>query len=84
MKTRIVRIGNSQGVRIPRPLIEEAGLSGEVDISVHEGSIIIKSIAKPRAGWSAAFAAMANQGDDSLIDDVPPSSTDWDESEWQW
>jgi antitoxin MazE len=33
MKTRIVAIGNSQGIRIPKPLLEQTGLFGEVEIS---------------------------------------------------
>jgi antitoxin MazE len=84
MKTRIVRIGNSQGVRIPKPLIEQAGLSGEVEISVEGNSLIIKSVAKPRAGWASAFAEMAKHGDDALIDDVPPILNPADEDDWEW
>jgi antitoxin MazE len=84
MKTRIVRIGNSQGIRIPKPLIEQAGLSGEVEISVQDGSLVIKSVARPRAGWATAFEEMAKHGDDALIDDVSPIATKWDEDEWEW
>jgi antitoxin MazE len=81
MKTRIVRIGNSQGVRIPKPLLEQAGLRGEVEISVQDGSLVIKPAA-PRAGWADAFREMARRGDDALLDDVTP--TRWDEGEWEW
>lgn len=68
MKSRIVRIGNSQGVRIPKPLLEQSGLSDEVEIEAHEGTIIIRRATKRRRGWSAAFARMAEAGDDSLLD----------------
>jgi antitoxin MazE len=84
MKTRIVRIGNSQGVRIPKPLIEQAGLKGEVEITVQDGALIIKSAAKPRAGWATAFQEMARNGDDALIDEGPPTLTSWEEDEWEW
>ena len=84
MKTRIVRIGNSQGVRIPKPLIEQAGLSGEVEITVEEGALVIKPVAKARAGWATAFQEMARHGDDALIDEGSPSSTTWDDEEWEW
>jgi antitoxin MazE len=83
MKTRIVRIGNSQGIRIPRPLLEQTGLSGEVEISVQEGTLVIKPAAGPRAGWAAAFQAMAKRGDDALLDEEP-LATAWDEEEWEW
>jgi antitoxin MazE len=84
MKTRIVRIGNSQGVRIPKPLIEQAGLSGEVEISVQDGALVIKPVARPRAGWALAFEEMARRGDDAPIDPGSPASTAWDEGEWEW
>jgi antitoxin MazE len=81
MKTRIVRIGNSHGVRIPKPLLEQVGLRGEVEIDVQDGSLVIKP-ATPRAGWAEAFQAMAEQGDDALLDPATPTS--WDEEEWEW
>ncbi len=84
MRTRIVQLGDSQGVRIPRSLIEQAGLSGEVEISVQDGSLVIKPVAGPRAGWAGAFEEMASHGDDAPIDRGSPASPAWDESEWEW
>ncbi len=84
MKTRIVRIGNSRGVRIPKPLLEQTGLRGEVEITAEDGSLVIRAARKPREGWEAAFAEMARRGDDALLDDVPPSLSSWDEDEWEW
>jgi antitoxin MazE len=69
MKTRIVRIGNSRGIRIPKALLELAGLSGEVEISVQDHSLVIRSARKPRAGWEKAFREMAAHGDEALSDD---------------
>jgi antitoxin MazE len=84
MKTRIVAIGNSQGIRLPKPLLEESGLSGVVEVTVEDSSLVIRPVSKAREGWDAAFAKMAAHGDDKLLDaDVPPL-TSWDESEWQW
>jgi antitoxin MazE len=84
MKTRIVAIGNSQGIRIPKPLLEQAGLAGEVEIHVEDGALVIRPIKKPRASWAAAFQEMARHGDDALLDDPPPSLSAWDEGEWEW
>jgi antitoxin MazE len=84
MKTRIVPIGNSQGIRIPKPLLDETGLSGEVEISAAEDALVIRPSRKPRSGWAAAFQRMAECGDDALIDELPPSLSDWDEGEWEW
>jgi antitoxin MazE len=82
MKTRIVRIGNSQGVRIPKPLLEEAGLPSEVEVTVEDNRLVIAPASRPRAGWAEAFAAMAERGEDGLLD--APTPTEWDETEWEW
>ena len=51
MKTRIVRIGNSQGVRIPKPLLQQSGLGEEVELAVENGTIVIRPTSRPREGW---------------------------------
>jgi antitoxin MazE len=84
MKTRIVRIGNSQGIRIPKPLLEQTGLRDEVEVSVQDDALIIRPAKQPRAGWTAAFQEMARRGDDALLDDAPPSLSSWDEDGWEW
>jgi len=84
MKTRIVRIGNSKGIRIPKPLLEQTQLSGEVNVRVKANSLIIEPARRARAGWAAAFQAMAQQDDDALLDEGTLPSTLWDEDEWEW
>jgi antitoxin MazE len=84
MKTRIVPIGNSQGIRIPKPLLEQTGLSGEVELSAEDDALVIRPVKKPRANWATAFQTMARRGDDALLDDVAPSLSGWDEGEWEW
>ena len=83
MKTHIVRIGNSRGVCIPKPLLEQSGLQGEVEITVEDDSLVIRPVRRPREGWAAAFREMAKQSDDVLLDAEKPTSTNWDESEWE-
>jgi antitoxin MazE len=84
MKTHIVRIGNSQGVRIPKPLLEQTGLQGEVEITAEDGSLVIRPVKQPRDGWAAAFREMAQRGDDALLDEVAPTLSAWDEDGWEW
>jgi len=84
MKTRVVRIGNSQGIRIPKLLLAQTGLRDEVEISAEGDTLVIRPANKPRTGWAAAFQEMARRGDDALLDDVAPTLSTWDESEWQW
>ena len=47
MKTHVVRIGNSQGIRIPKPLLEQTGLKGEVEITAQDDSLMIRPVRKP-------------------------------------
>lgn len=84
MKARIVRIGNSRGIRIPKPLLDQTGLHGEVEIQIDNNSLVIRPLKKPRQGWAAAFQEMARRGDDALLDADAPSMTAWDEDEWEW
>lgn len=82
MKTRLVRIGNSRGVRLPKPLILEAGLSEEVELRVQEGAIVVARAALPRSGWAEAAKRLRLRGDDTLLD--PPTPTRFDETGWKW
>jgi len=82
MKTRLVRIGNSRGVRIPKPLLEQAGLEDEVHLRVIEGGIVIEAEKAPRAGWAEAAARAREKQDDLLLDRAIASR--FDETEWMW
>jgi antitoxin MazE len=84
MHTRIVKIGNSQGVRIPKALLEESGLSGEVDISVDDGTLVIATARQPRQGWDEAFRQMALHGDDELLDGDVTTAESFDTESWEW
>jgi antitoxin MazE len=82
MKTRVVRIGNSRGVRIPKPLLEEAGLDEEVELRVVETGLLIENATAPRAGWSEAAALLRERGEAGLLDEPVPTA--FDESDWMW
>lgn len=82
MKTRITRIGNSPGVRIPKVLLEESGLEGEVELRVTPEGILIEQAAVPRAGWDDDARMIRERAEDGLLDE--PTPTRFDESEWIW
>ena len=84
MRAAIVKIGNSQGVRIPKPVLEQCQLGLEVELEVRDRSLVIRSAARPRAGWDEAFGAMAARGDDALLDNAASATTRWDQDEWEW
>ena len=83
MRTKIVKIGNSQGIRIPKLFLEQTGLSNDVEIQVVDDQIVIKPATHPRQGWAEQFQEMAQQQEDHLLIDGW-GMTDWDEEEWEW
>ncbi len=84
MKVRIVKIGNSQGIRFPKPLLQQTGLAGEVEITVEEDRLIIGPTDKPRSGWEEAFKAMGELGDDAPLDGEGSLPTEWEREDWEW
>ncbi|HBG17909.1 MAG TPA: AbrB/MazE/SpoVT family DNA-binding domain-containing protein [Desulfobulbaceae bacterium] len=84
MRTSIVRIGNSQGIRIPKVIIEQCQFGPDVELVVENKKLIIRSASHPRQGWEEKFHCMAEAGDDSLLDVEFTNQSTWDENEWQW
>jgi antitoxin MazE len=84
MRTSVIRIGNSRGIRIPKALLDQCNLGSTVELEVHEGQLVVRAAERPRLGWDDAFRQMAEQGDDELLDRESSSPTDWDEQEWEW
>ncbi len=84
MRARVVKIGNSQGIRIPKPLLEQTGIMEDVELEVEKNQIIIRPVSNHREGWDNAFKVMAEKGDDRLIYGDENISHSWDAEEWQW
>ena len=84
MKTRIIKIGNSQGIRIPKLLLHQLKLRGEVELAVKHNQLVIQPSQRPRQGWEEQFKKMAERRDDRLLDKDAINLTQWDADEWQW
>ena len=84
MRARVIKIGNSQGLRLPKPILEQTGIKEEVEIEVEKDQIIIRPAKTAREGWDKAFKAMAKNSDDEPLIDDSSISHSWDEDEWQW
>ena len=82
MTSRIVQIGNSRGIRLPKVLIEEAQLADEDELQAEPGRIVICRGNRPRAGWAAAARRMRERDEDRLLD--PTTPTRFDQKEWKW
>lgn len=83
-RTLIIKIGNSQGIRIAKPLLRQVGITDEVELEIQQDRIIIRPVRRSRQGWDEQFKAMAEKGDDRSLDAETPSLTGWDEDEWEW
>ncbi|HEY7391810.1 MAG TPA: AbrB/MazE/SpoVT family DNA-binding domain-containing protein [Bryobacteraceae bacterium] len=83
MKIELVRIGNSRGIRIPKPIIEQCGLGDTVELRVEKDRLIIAPARGPREGWKEAFAAAGSSRHDRLLLDALGRNK-FDEEEWEW
>ena len=82
IQTPMVKIDNSQEIRLPKSLLDRIGINEAVEIEFQGDRIVIRAAIKPRAGWEEAFAKIAQQQDDVLLDNV--TATKWEQLEWQW
>lgn len=86
VRQRIVRVGNSRGIRLPAHILTESGLAegDEVEVQVEDKQIVIRAARHPRAGWAEQAAALAASGDDQLLDGETMATSSWDHTEWEW
>lgn len=81
-KTKLVSIGNSKGVRIPKTMLDQAGMVGEVVISYEADALVIRRAQAPRQGWRERFSVLGNDGED--FDTFQATENEFDRDEWQW
>lgn len=68
MEVAIRKMGNSQGVLLPKPILAQLGLQDRADLQVRNGVIEIRALpAKARAGWAEDAQRLAKAGDDALV-----------------
>ncbi len=57
MRVKLVKIGNSIGVRLPKAVIQTCGLESEADLSVEDNKIILRALDSSRSNWQQRFEA---------------------------
>jgi antitoxin MazE len=82
MRLELTRIGNSRGIRIPKPLIVQCGLGDEVELRVTPEGLVIAPHRAPRQGWKNALVAARTAEKDLLLDSVSPNA--FDAKDWKW
>ena len=84
MRARLIRIGNSKGVRLPKAMREQVRLGEELDLTANGNTIVISSRKRhPREGWEEAFKAAGPAADDELLFPEPFDNV-FDRTEWTW
>ena len=81
MTLKLIQIGNSKGLRLPKNIIEKYGLEGELTLIETENGLLIKPVDKPRSNWKAKILA---EGNDNLIGNDDVLATEFDDTEWTW
>jgi antitoxin MazE len=82
MLINIIQIGNSQGIRLPKSILEQLHITNKVDMEIEDDKIILKPINKsPRKNWAKSFEQMHINNDDKLLID---DSIDLDMENWEW
>jgi antitoxin MazE len=86
---KLIRIGNSRGIRLPKAVIEQAGLTDEVDITVRKGSIVLQSRRRrrrrrPREGWAESIKAAVEKHGHDVDEEFLALPNDFSEEEWTW
>jgi antitoxin MazE len=83
LRLELTRIGNSRGIRIPKPLIQQCRLGDVVEVRVTPEGLVIAPHRTARQGWKEAFAASTpSEHEKLLLDEVPPNA--FDSEEWKW
>lgn len=81
-KGRIIQIGNSRGIRVPKVLLDQAQLPEEVELHAEPGRLVVRAARRPRAGWVEAARAMRRRAEDQLLDE--PTPTRFEDEDWEW
>jgi len=85
MRAKLVRIGNSRGVRLPKPILEESGLPEDIEIKVEADRVVLMPARKhPREGWAESARRMVANRDDVDLWEGATGLNSWDEEEWEW
>ena len=83
MKVKLVRIGNSRGIRIPKAILEQCGLREAAELRVEKDRLVIAREQRPRQGWEEAFLAAGPSSKDELLLEALPSNA-FDREDWRW
>lgn len=84
--TKLIRIGNSRGVRLPQAVLKEAHLTEAIEIETRGDELVLRAARHPREGWEgqAAELALREQADAMAREWREAKLSSWDDNEWTW
>lgn len=80
MKTPVIQIGNSKGLRLSKTILKQYGIVDEVDLVLEKNQIVLKPISAPRTNWETAFEQMRQNNDDTVL--IPDVFEEENTEEW--
>ena len=83
MRVDLIRIGNSRGIRLPKPVIEQCGFGNTVELHIEDNRVVLTPVRSLRERWTEAFQEMARRGDDDLVL-KEATANKFDATEWTW
>jgi antitoxin MazE len=84
MKTKVIQIGNSKGIRIPKSVLDQCGFDEDVRIEVRNKKLIVYSDKKPRKNWDEEFKKRVVSVKDKTLNVFDKVRLSWDNKEWKW
>lgn len=80
---KLVQIGNSYGIRIPKIFIDQAGLRDtEISLQIINDSLVLKPVKKPRADWDTPKIREKIAKESEISSEF--ETIDLNSDEWQW
>ena len=84
MKVQIIKIGNSKGIRIPKPVLTQCGFKDVLEMEVRYKKMVVSSPKKTRSGWEKKFRKLTLNTKDALLEDFRKVKNSFDQNEWEW
>lgn len=82
MDIKLINIGNSKGIRLPKAILQQVGWEEYGELQVQEGAIILRPKKQPRQGWEQAFGKTAPAShEEKMWLEAGHEDTLWDEEE---
>ncbi len=80
MIAKVIKIGNSKGIRIPNQILKDMNIENQVELIISDSKdeIILKPIHRVREGWSESFKKMRSESADKLVIDDSLDLKDWE------